>query len=63
MGSVGGGLVTIDGEATLDGKIKRDVLGLMGRTYLDGVIGGRAVAARREPRGDLYCGNWRTGQI
>jgi anti-sigma factor RsiW/cytoskeletal protein CcmA (bactofilin family) len=39
-GQVGGGLITIDGLADLDGRIKRDLLGIIGRTYLDGAIGG-----------------------
>ena len=38
---VGGGLISIDGLATLDGKINRDLLGIIGRTYLDGSIGGQ----------------------
>jgi len=40
-GKVGGELISIDSLATLDGKIKRDLLGLIGRTYLDGTIGGQ----------------------
>jgi anti-sigma factor RsiW len=40
--SVGGGMIVVAGEADLDGKMQRDLLGLIGRTDLDGVIGGQA---------------------
>jgi cytoskeletal protein CcmA (bactofilin family) len=40
-GQVGGGLIALAATATLDGRIRRDVLGLVGRTYLDGVVGGQ----------------------
>ena len=37
---IGGSMISMDSLATLDGKINRDFLGLIGRTYLDGSIGG-----------------------
>jgi anti-sigma factor RsiW len=40
--TVGGGMIVLAGEADLDGKIQRDLLGLVGRTDLDGLIGGQA---------------------
>jgi cytoskeletal protein CcmA (bactofilin family) len=40
-GQVSGGLIALAANATLDGRIHRDVLGLVGRTYLDGVVGGQ----------------------
>ena len=40
-GQVGGGLIALAANATLDGRIHRDVLGLVGRTYLDGMVGGQ----------------------
>ena len=40
-GQIGGGLISIGSEANLDGHIHRDLLGIIGRTYLDGVIGGQ----------------------
>jgi hypothetical protein len=40
-GQIGGGLISVGGQATLDGHIHRDLLGIIGRTYLDGVIGGQ----------------------
>ena len=40
-GQVGGGLIALAANATLDGRIRRDVLGLVGRTYLDGLVGGQ----------------------
>src|SRR6266853_524653 len=39
--NVGGGMIVLAGEAELDGKIQRDLLGLVGRTDLDGLIGGQ----------------------
>jgi hypothetical protein len=40
--NVGGGMIVIAGEADLDGKMQRDLLGLMGTAELDGLIGGQA---------------------
>jgi hypothetical protein len=40
-GQVGGSLITINGDADIDGRIHRDVLGMIGRTHLDGGIGGQ----------------------
>jgi anti-sigma factor RsiW len=40
-GQVGGSLTSITGDADLDGRIHRDVLGMIRRTHLDGVIGGQ----------------------
>jgi cytoskeletal protein CcmA (bactofilin family) len=40
--NIGGGMILLAGEADLDGKIQRDLLGLVGRTDLDGLIGGQA---------------------
>src|SRR5882757_5331523 len=35
-------MIAIAGEADLDGKIRRDLLGIIGRSDLDGLIGGQA---------------------
>jgi cytoskeletal protein CcmA (bactofilin family) len=40
--NVGGGMIVFAGDADLDGKMQRDLLGMIGRTDLDGVIGGQA---------------------
>jgi anti-sigma factor RsiW len=40
-GRVGGSLTSIAGDADLDGRIHRDLLGLIRRTHLDGGIGGQ----------------------
>ena len=40
-GKVGGSLITVDSDADLDGRIHRDLLGIIGRTHLDGGIGGQ----------------------
>jgi cytoskeletal protein CcmA (bactofilin family) len=40
--NIGGGMIVLAGEADLDGKIQHDLLGLVGRTDLDGLIGGQA---------------------
>jgi hypothetical protein len=40
--NVGGGMILLAGEADLDGKIQRDLLGLVARSNLDGLIGGQA---------------------
>jgi hypothetical protein len=40
--NVGGGMIVFAGDADLDGKMQRDLLGMIGRTDLDGVIGGEA---------------------
>jgi len=40
--NVGGGMIVFAAEAELDGKMQRDLLGMIGRTDLDGVIGGQA---------------------
>jgi cytoskeletal protein CcmA (bactofilin family) len=40
-GQVGGSLITVNGDADVDGRIHRDVLGMIGRTHLDGGIGGQ----------------------
>jgi cytoskeletal protein CcmA (bactofilin family) len=40
--SVGGGMIVLAAEADLDGKMQRDLLGMVGRTDLDGLIGGQA---------------------
>jgi hypothetical protein len=40
--SIGGGMIVLAGEMDLDGKIQRDLLGLVGRSNLDGLIGGQA---------------------
>jgi cytoskeletal protein CcmA (bactofilin family) len=39
---VGGGMIVIAGNADLDGKIRRDLLGIIRTTNLDGFIGGQA---------------------
>jgi len=39
--NVGGGMIALAGEADLDGKIQRDLLGIIGRTDLDSFIGGQ----------------------
>jgi cytoskeletal protein CcmA (bactofilin family) len=39
---VGGGVIAIAGNADLDGKIHRDLLGIIRTTNLDGFIGGQA---------------------
>ena len=38
--SVGGGMIAIAAEIDLDGKIKRDLFGIIGSSELDGLIGG-----------------------
>ena len=38
---IGGSFITIDSDADLDGHIRRDLLGIIGRTSLDGGIGGQ----------------------
>lgn len=40
--TVGGGMIVFAGEADLDGKMQRDLLGLIGRSEIDGLIGGQA---------------------
>ena len=40
--NVAGGMIVLAGEMDLDGKIQRDLLGMVGRTDLDGLIGGQA---------------------
>ncbi len=40
--TVGGGMIVFAAEADLDGKMQRDLLGMVGRTDLDGLIGGQA---------------------
>ena len=40
--SVGGGMIVIGAEADLDGKMQRDLLGILARTEFDGLIGGQA---------------------
>ncbi len=39
--TVGGGMIVLAGEADLDGKIQRDLLGIVGRTDIDGLVGGQ----------------------
>jgi len=39
--NVGGGMIVLAGETDLDGKIQRDLLGMVGRSDLDGLIGGQ----------------------
>ena len=39
--SVGGGMIVFAAEADLDGKMQRDLLGMVGRTDLEGLIGGQ----------------------
>ena len=39
--NVGGGMIVLAAEADLDGKMQRDLLGLIGRAQLDGLIGGQ----------------------
>ena len=59
--TVGGGMIVFAGEADLDGKMQRDLLGMIGRTDLDGLIGGQAwihggnltVASSAEIRGPV----------
>jgi len=41
-GTVAGGAILIAGDADLDGKIQRDLLGLIGTTELEGLVGGQA---------------------
>ncbi len=36
---VGGGLIFVGAQATIDGRVSRDMFGVIGRTYLDGKIG------------------------
>jgi hypothetical protein len=40
-GQVGGSLITVDSDADLDGRIHRDLLGIISRTNLDGGIDGQ----------------------
>lgn len=40
-GNVGGGMIAFAAEADLDGKIQRDLLGVIARSELDGLIGGQ----------------------
>jgi anti-sigma factor RsiW len=40
--NVGGGMIVFAGEADLDGKMQRDLLGMIGRSDLEGVIGGQS---------------------
>jgi hypothetical protein len=40
--NVAGGMIALAGEMDLDGKIQRDLLGIVGGTDLDGLIGGQA---------------------
>jgi anti-sigma factor RsiW len=40
-GRVGGSLTSVAGDADLDGRIRRDLLGMIRRTTLDGGIGGQ----------------------
>jgi len=40
--NVGGGMIVFAGEADLDGKMQRDLLGMAARTDLGGLIGGQA---------------------
>ena len=40
-GNVGGGMIALAGEADLEGKIHRDLMGMIGRSDLDGFIGGQ----------------------
>jgi cytoskeletal protein CcmA (bactofilin family) len=40
--SVGGGMIVFAAEADLDGKMQRDLLAMVARTELDGLIGGQA---------------------
>ncbi len=40
--TVSGGMIVFAAEADLDGKMQRDLLGMIGRTDLDGLIGGQA---------------------
>ena len=61
--NVGGGMIVLAGEADLDGKIQRDLLGLVGRTrsrWLDRRTG---VDTRREPHSRLDRGNSRAGDL
>ncbi|HEV2520823.1 MAG TPA: hypothetical protein VGT24_00465 [Candidatus Acidoferrales bacterium] len=39
--TVGGGMIAIGAQADLDGKMQRDLLGILGRTEFDGLIGGQ----------------------
>ncbi len=57
--NVGGGMIAVASRADLDGKMQRDLWGIVGRTDLDGFIGGQvwlrggglAVASSAEVRG------------
>ena len=40
--NVGGGMIVFAAEADLDGKMQRDLLGVIGRADVDGLIGGQA---------------------
>jgi cytoskeletal protein CcmA (bactofilin family) len=40
--TVGGGMIVLAAEADLDGKMQRDLFGLIGRTGLDGFVGGQS---------------------
>jgi cytoskeletal protein CcmA (bactofilin family) len=40
--NVGGGMIVLAAQADLDGKTQRDLLGVIGRTDLDGLVGGQA---------------------
>jgi cytoskeletal protein CcmA (bactofilin family) len=39
--SIGGGMIVLAGQADLDGKMQRDLLGLIGTTDIDGLIDGQ----------------------
>jgi len=40
--NIGGGMIVFAAETDLDGKIQRDLLGMVGRTDIGGLIGGQA---------------------
>jgi cytoskeletal protein CcmA (bactofilin family) len=41
MANIGGGMIALAGEADIEGKIHRDLMGMIGRSDLDGLIGGQ----------------------
>jgi cytoskeletal protein CcmA (bactofilin family) len=41
MANIGGGMIALAAEADIEGKIHRDLMGMIGRSDLDGLIGGQ----------------------
>jgi cytoskeletal protein CcmA (bactofilin family) len=40
-GSVGGGMLALASDADIEGRIRRDLMGMIGRSDLDGLVGGQ----------------------